>query len=317
MKILFILFVISVTSLSCTSAAKDDLSSVEVPVETTDDAAKSHTTFPSYWGRGLAELNRYELKKARYSEQHEGEVVLVFVTEEFNTKSQVKYDSGERTDVVPILKLNAYERFYTGVYPYTILSSIFSPTDSELPFPAPYKMMSNVQEWCGAAWIQLNQNDDGYRARGFSYFQSEGDRDLQIPNGAYEDSLWNAIRINPATLPTGKTKMVPPLNFIRLMHVPIRLYSVDATLKTDQESEYAEKKVSTYTLDYPELQRQFTFHFETEFPHRIYGFEETKIALSGRELTSSGRLTKSIMLDYWNKHNNKDAPYRNALGLEH
>ncbi len=301
---------------SCPNTAKEDSLSVEVPIETSEEAATLHTTFPSYWGRGLAELNRYELKKGRYNDQHDGEVVFVFVTEDFNTKTQVKYDSGDRQDVQKVLKLNAYERFYTGVYPYTILSSIFSPTNPDLAFPEPYKMMSNVQEWCGASWLQVNQNDEGYKARGFSYFQSEGDEEFQISNTHFEDSIWNAIRINPASLPIGKTQMVPPLTYARLMHIKLKAYNVEASLEINQSSEFSGKKISIYTLNYPELKRQFTFHFETEFPHRIFGFKEKKITYSGSELETSARLTKSIMLDYWNKNNKSDAPYRKALGLQ-
>lgn len=45
--------------------------------------------FRRSWFSGEAELNRYRLSQARYGELHEGEAVLIFVTEEFLPQEQV------------------------------------------------------------------------------------------------------------------------------------------------------------------------------------------------------------------------------------
>ncbi len=314
--LLFALTIPACTGTGAGSKATQDRFS-SLAVETSEEAAKQYTSFPSYWGRGLAELNRYEVKKGRYSEQHEGEAVFVFVTEDFDTVKQVKSDTGRDEGATTVLKLNAYERFYTGIYPYTILSSIFSPTSEALAQNEPYKIMATVQEWCGATWLQLNKNEEGYAGKGMSYFQSQGDRTFQLAKGHYEDSVWNTIRLNPASLPTGKIEMVPPMAFASLMHIEIKAYEVQASLKENQDSPYSDKKLSVYHLSYPALQRTMAFHFETVFPHRIFGYEETKKSFKGQVLKTTGRLTHSIMLDYWNKHNQIDGAYRDALGLQY
>ncbi|MCA9563537.1 MAG: hypothetical protein KC561_08610, partial [Myxococcales bacterium] len=87
-------------------------------------AASEHPSFDTYWYQGLAELNRYSLQQSRYGEIHEGEAVLIFVTEDFDTELQVKWDHGNRDNVVSVLKTNAYRRFYTGLYPYTMMTSV-------------------------------------------------------------------------------------------------------------------------------------------------------------------------------------------------
>ena len=86
--------------------------------------------FKEHWYRGLAELARYELKQARYGETHEGDAVLIFVTEDFLPEEQVKYEgSGRGTEVEKILKLNATRNFATGIYPYSVMTSVFTPVE--------------------------------------------------------------------------------------------------------------------------------------------------------------------------------------------
>ena len=83
--------------------------------------------FKAYWYAGEAEISSYALQQARYGEIHEdGEAVLIFVTEDFNAKKQVKADR-TRENNQAILKLNATKNFLTGVYPYSIMSSTFYP----------------------------------------------------------------------------------------------------------------------------------------------------------------------------------------------
>ena len=107
----------------------------------------------------------------RYGEIHEGDAVLVFVTEEINPALQVKADySGPEN--VPILKLNAVRKFFTGIYPYSIMTSVFTPMDV-LKYPLPLKITSSSQEWCGHVYTQMNLSDNEYRVRVHSYFEKD------------------------------------------------------------------------------------------------------------------------------------------------
>ena len=85
------------------------------------------TGFNDYWYAGTAELSRYELEQARYGELHPGEAVMVFVSEPFDINKQVKSDNSENT--TGVLKLNFMRKFNTGIYPYSTMSSTFSPID--------------------------------------------------------------------------------------------------------------------------------------------------------------------------------------------
>lgn len=88
------------------------------------------TGFGDYWHQGLAEVSGYTLKQARYGEMHEGDAVLVFVTEDISKNKQVKLDdpAAAGDDRLPVLKLNALKRFNTGIYTYSLMQSVFTPT---------------------------------------------------------------------------------------------------------------------------------------------------------------------------------------------
>ena len=77
--------------------------------------------FGSYWFQGKAELTSYDLEQARYGELHKGEAVLIFVTEDFSRRKQVKLDDPAKApadDKQPVLKLNFEKKFLSGIYPY-------------------------------------------------------------------------------------------------------------------------------------------------------------------------------------------------------
>ena len=61
--------------------------------------------FNSYWFKGQAEISNYELSQARYGATHNGETVLVFVTEDFSKSKQVKMDEPHKykSDAVKVL----------------------------------------------------------------------------------------------------------------------------------------------------------------------------------------------------------------------
>ena len=65
--------------------------------------------FQDYWYNHGAELSRFSLRQMRYGEIHEGDAVLVFVTEKMNPDTQIKADHPGAQDIA-ILKLNAVRK---------------------------------------------------------------------------------------------------------------------------------------------------------------------------------------------------------------
>lgn len=283
------------------------------------DFAKKANTFQSYWYRGLAEMNRFEVQQSRYGELHDAEAVIIFVTEDFLKDKQVKYEHGPKTNAVPIMKMLQYRRFWTGIYPYNITTTTFVPVaDKQLQ-----KLSFSQTDWCGQVFAQLNRTDVGFDVESRSYFQSEGDKDFSIDGAVIEDELWTRLRLDPESLPMGKFKAVPSMTFLRLNHKDPQVYDATASTQADVAPKFLKGgRASVYTVSFPELGRSLSLYYEPRFPYRILGFEETAPALfnpNGKDpetLTTTGVLSQSIMLDYWTKHGNGDVGYRQSFGLK-
>lgn len=275
--------------------------------------ADTDPEFNEYWYQGKAEISSYELHQSRYGENRVGEAVNIFVTEDFSKSKQVKLDYPQEniSDKVPVLKLNMTRKFNTGVYPYSIMQSSFTavePSDG----PSTLKVTASSQEWCGHTFSQLNLKDDGYHFDGKSYFESEGDVQLNLGKHLCEDELWTQIRINPNELPEGNVKLIPSLVFSRLRHTPMKAFDAVITKSKSKDG------IIEYTIKYKEIQRSLTIFYGADFPHKIEGWEESY--LTGWAATVKSQFTKAtrkktILLDYWNKNSIQDSIYRNQLDL--
>ncbi|MEM1417106.1 MAG: septum formation inhibitor Maf [Myxococcota bacterium] len=276
-------------------------------LETPEAFARAHGSFGDYWYQGKAELTRFRLTQSRYGEAREGEAVLVFVTEPFLPDAQVKHELRDGRPDVSVLKLNQYRRFYTGVYPYTLMTSAFLPaTGEDLALKATHSM----QEWCGMAFAQLNRRDDGLHLEQRSYFQQEGDREDVLPDAPLEDALFSRIRRDPGAIAEGETALVPGLHFLRFAHQPLRAYAARIARTRGEHAAIAEGPLEVLTVTYPELGRTLRVYFRAAFPHVIEGWEE-----EGRGPTTRAVRTHAYLDAYWSRNGNEDAPYREALGL--
>lgn len=262
--------------------------------------------FKKYWYNGTAEITSYNLEQARYGELRKGSAVLVFVTEPFSAKKQVKADNPDKTSI-PVLKLNSTKKFYTGIYPYSVMSSTFYPVGDN---SASLKITNSVQEWCGQVFSQLN-NKDKFEVSSFSYFESEGDKNFSLEKDILENDLWAKIRINPDSLPTGQVQIIPSFQYIRFSHKKLKAYTAKIT-KTKKDN------VTVYSIDYPDLKRNLTITYTTAFPHTIKSFTETHKSGFGNNikmLTTKATLNKRINTAYWQQNGNKDLHFRDSLGL--
>ena len=264
--------------------------------------------FRQYWYAGKAELTRYALEQARYGEIHKGDAVLIFVTEPFLTDKQVKHEVGEGSKAVSVLKLNLVKKFFTGIYPYSIMTSIFTPVD--VSRYRTLKVTSSSQEFCGHTFTQLNFRNNQYQTQVRSYFQEEGDRNFDLKAVPLEDEIWTRIRLAPESLPKGEIEMIPATQFARLWHVGLQPEPATATLNT-------KGSLNEYKVEYKKLPRKLSIFFEKQFPYQIVSWQENHPGGfgGGAWLTTKATKTNTLLLDYWNRHGNEDAVYREKLGL--
>lgn len=281
----------------------------------------SESEFNAYWFQGKAEISSYELEQARYGEIHQGDAVLIFVTEDFSKSKQVKLDNPEanKDDAVKVLKLNLTKKFNTGIYPYSMMQSIFTPLDLKT-YPYPLKVTASSQEWCGHTFTQFNLNKDNtFTITSLSYFESEGDETIDLPATILEDEIWTIIKINPNSLPIGKTKMIPGSLYQRLRHTKFKVLEANTKLEQAQLYNFPKEQLYCYSINYPELDRELKIYFTQTFPFSIVAWEETYESgwgATAKTLTTKAYLKKTLMIDYWNKHDNIDLPLRKKLGLD-
>ena len=267
--------------------------------------------FADYWYSGKAEITSYRLSQARYGHSHPGYAVLIFVTEDLSRSKQVKLDDPARAgrDAVKVLKLNHIKKFNTGIYRYSTMSSVFAPVDGS----GPLKVTLSSQEWCGHVFMQLNRDGRRYRARSFSYFESEGDGSFNLPAVFLEDEIWTRARLDPASLPTGRIRIVPNLLITRLLHTEPAPEPADASLSSPREG------ITRYSLVFPRTQRVFEMDFETSFPHRIISWREEYESGRGegaKRMETLATMKKRLRTDYWAKNSPPDAAMRKQLGIE-
>lgn len=259
--------------------------------------------FNDYWYKGKAELSTFDVTQERYGELRKAEQVDVFVTEDFSRNKQVKLDDPANAgqDRVPVLKLNTVRRFHTGIYDYSLMQSVFTPVDGS----SSLKTSTTVQDWCGHVFTQFNATPDGYKVHSYSYFEAEGDQELSLSHALLEDELWTRIRLNPTQIPTGAVALVPASTYARLLHKPLR--AEQATVRLEQGPAESQLKV-----EYAQIGRSLNIRFETAFPYKILGWEESNQGA----LLSKGTRKAGLMSAYWGQHGEAFNNMRDSLQLK-
>ncbi|MDB5049219.1 MAG: hypothetical protein JWO30_2290 [Fibrobacteres bacterium] len=297
--------------------------------------------FLKYWKSGLAELSSYAITAERYGEMRKAQGVLVFVYEEINADTRIKVESDKTppAKVIPVLKLNSVLKFTTGVYDYSIMTSVFAGLSGpgvERPFQ-PQKISFTSQEWCGSVFHQVVPRSKGLVSEIHSYFEAEGDNIsiLPYPKSApgvpaagapaagapgaggrsaafyYEDEMPILVReLDGPVLEAGaplRINLVPGLWERRKRHVPLA-FTEGVLTKVGPETlsfQGGGKAAVKWTLVTKGI--TVTYHVEAAAPRKLLAWENDR--------GEKGELIASIRNTYWEHNHNVDAPLRKQLGL--
>ncbi|MCE7994745.1 MAG: hypothetical protein HEP71_22410 [Roseivirga sp.] len=293
---------LAITTFGCATATSQE----------TKKATPVTQEWKDYWYSGKAELTRYKLEQVRYGESHEGDAVMIFVTEDFLEDKQVKYERGSKERVKSVLKLNNTKRFWTGIYPYSLITSSFSPVDGQ----STIKVSTSAQEWCGHSYSQINFRNGKYEGLLHSYFQNEGDKEFELESALLEDEIWAQVRMRPGDLPKGEIKIIPGMQFQRLKHREFQVESAKATISTLEDAALSTQALTQYSIDYNNINRVLTITYETAFPHTIVAWEEQETARDGQIMTTRATRTHSVKSPYWGQNSLADSVMRQKLGFK-
>jgi len=279
--------------------------------------------FLRHWKSGLAEIASYNVDVERYGEMRKGQAVLVYVYEEIDARTRIKVESDRTPPAqrVPVLKLNHVLKFNTGIYDYSILTSVFAGLSGPgvNRFLQPRKVSFTSQEWCGNVFHQLIPGPRGLRSEIHSYFEAEGDSiaTLAYPPGGdsalyYEDEMPILVRELDGPVQANGTSrkihLVPGLWERRKRHVPLAI--AEAVLaKSGPEPFLAQGETvpaMRWTLEAQGVTT--TWHVEEASPHTLLGWENSR--------GEKGVLIASLRDTYWEHNHNANAGLRKRLGLD-
>jgi len=233
------------------------------------------------WDDGNAEFATYEISWQRYDRAYNGRAIIVLVKEPWAPDLQVKADT-PRPDGFEVFKFNHLRDVPTGVYTYHQAATVFLRRDSgEL-----LKIAASSVEACGISTAQMRDQV----LETHSYFDTQGDRTVSWPNGAWP---WAGL---PAVL----------RDFV--VGEPASTFNVFGTLMTSRFPELTDKswkltrhepkRLSVPAGDYEgvaiELQHEdvsMTFVFDSVSPHTLLQYKDSR--------DSEYRLAKVERMPYW------------------
>ena len=265
--------------------------------------------FWKVWGDGKAELSGYTTTTTRYGAPREGRVVLIYVTEPMDRRNWIKDDTGDVpvNERVNVLKLNNVLKFQTGIYPYSVMTSVFAPVDALMPERfAPAKIAMSAQEWCGQVYQKVIPAPEAFASELRSYFHAEGDSDTTVtipPGTLFEDALLIQLRELDGPFARGKSwagSIVPSLWSQRKSHAA--LGPVTATIKREDATREG-APVTRFTLKYASVVT--TYDVEKAVPRRVLGW-----TTSGGD---EAKLLKTTRLPYWQLNGPGDEKYLKEL----
>jgi len=275
--------------------------------------ASASSDFWEWWGDGRAELSGYRMTVTRYGAARPAELALIYVTEPHDRRTWVKDDDASGRDRVEVLKLNQNLEFMTGIYPYSVMTSVFTPVDRWLTEPfSPVRVTHAVQEWCGSYSHLVWPAPGRFRSLRLSYFAHEGERLSEVatePGTLYEDALLIQLRELDGAFADGgdwEGWLVPELWRLRTSHRgtgPVRAHIT----REEGTTALAGREVATtrFTLQAGDYRR--TFEVERDPPRRVLGW--TTSTGETAELLATERLA------YWELNRPGDESWREALGL--
>ncbi len=275
--------------------------------------AGASDAFWEAWGDGRAELSGYRMTVTRYGAPRPAELALIYVTEPHDRRSWIKDDGAEGRNRVEVLKLNQNVEFMTGIYPYSVMTSIFAPVEPWFDEPfTPVRVTHAVQEWCGAYSHLVWPAPGRFRSLRLSYFEHEGETlgETRVARGTlYEDALLIQLRELDGPFADGgdwEGELVPELWRLRTGHrgtepVAARIIRDEGTW----DHAGTEVAVTRFTLEAGDYRR--VFRVERDAPRRILSWETST--------GESAELIATERLAYWELNRPGDEAWRERLGL--
>lgn len=273
--------------------------------------------FYGHWGDGKAEISSYRVVQPRYGEHREGYGVMIFVTEDMNRNTMIKVESPTpKEERLYVLKLNNVLKFTTGIYDYSVMTSVFSAVEGykgNAPFEL-VKVNLSSQEWCGHVFDEARVVAGQIKGELNSYFEREGKHpySLDLPTEfESEDHLLIRIReLKSSSMAPGTSRdvsLMRSLWSIRTRHRPHSLVPGKISKGMPGPVTAGEERYEAIPWTISTEGWEKTIWVEAAYPHRIVKWEDSA---GGR-----GVLMKTVRAPYWSMKKDTDLVHRDHLGI--
>ncbi|MFQ5817309.1 MAG: hypothetical protein ACE5H2_05040 [Terriglobia bacterium] len=265
---------------------------VTVGAETDAAAFDASWSQAALWDDGQAEVGLYEARRPQYGKLRRFEALLIVVKEDFNPKLHVKADppyAGKA--LLPVLKLNFVQSYWTENYPYHFLTSVFVRRDDPTRL---VKLTTSSQEWCGNTFKEVKAWRRPAELVFHSYFDGEGDgvRQLDLrPGDLLEDQLPLALRgLRFAPGVRVRTRLYPSIvsNSLRM---PLAFRAAEIRVVGEEVVRTPRGRAQAWRVEVEAGKLKQTYWFASAEPHELLKMESS----DGRELVLK-QLTRK---PYW------------------
>ncbi|GAB4001977.1 hypothetical protein GCM10028807_59470 [Spirosoma daeguense] len=261
----------------------------------------------AYWASNRFEINTYQLEQAYKGKLRAGEAQLIFKVETISPENQKPTQNDENS--ILVMKSQLIRRFAADTLAVSLVTSALTPIHNPL-FPNTLAVSTSNQGWEGHRYWQLHYRDNAYQVREQSSDESAVKEPYTLAKTRLEDELWNRIRLENNKLPAGDVTIVPGTASTQLRNIPLKTLPAKATLADYEGVLYPGKFLKSYTLEYPTDGRTLVLIFESKFPHKIVGWEET-YRTQDNLLTSRAVLKNTIQTDNREHKSQSDSTLRN------
>jgi len=273
--------------------------------------------FDSTWFDNRAEITTYALKENRYNEIRTGMRTMIFVTEPMLLDKLIKPDRPiSSKNQIQVLKLNDLRKFATGIYDYSVMTSVFGALEERptIPLFSTMKVAFSCQEWCGTVSEYLYRLSNTFQGKLDSYFEIEGSYTYEFLHQNQtesEEAFWIKIReLKKPWLTEGekiKIQIIPSMWGRRKDHIRAKIEQGEIQKGTKTILSTALGNLAAVPWTWAYNNKQVTVFVEADYPHRILTFQEAD--------GTSGEIITSTRTTYWQKNTNKDLNLRKELGL--
>jgi hypothetical protein len=217
---------------------------------------------------------------------------------------------------VRVIKLNDIRKFNTGIYDYSVMTSVFASVEQKKNIPrfAAMKVAFTSQEWCGTVFEQTLRKNGAYENSIFNYFESEGTASYRFEHAdtvETEENLWIHVReLRGPILEEGRSKpiaVIPSAWSRRKSHTPPAIIPGTLVKGTQRHIRTAIGHKKAVPFTWLLNGKRTLVWVEAKYPHRIMQWEEPD--------GSTGKILASRREPYWKKNDNKHEYLRGLLKL--